>query len=79
MDVLDLLSLVRCTVLTTQQPLVARTNLVYAEGQAAIGDVAALAADQTSLAHLFAVVPGAAHGRPTIPVEFTSGTWMKGK
>lgn len=58
---------------TTQQPLVTRTNLVDAECQTTVGNIAALAADQASLAHLFAVVASAAHGFPTIPVQFTSG------
>lgn len=60
---------------TTQQTLITGTYLVYAECEAAIRDVAALAADQTSLAHLFAVVSSTAHGRPAVLVNFTSGTW----
>lgn len=64
-------------VFTTQQPLVARADLVDAEGQAAVGNVAARAANQAPLAHPLAVVSSAAHGRQAVPVHFTSGTWTQ--
>lgn len=63
----------------TQQPFVAGTDLVDAERQAAVGHVAAFSADQPPLAHLLPVVPGAAHGRPAVPVHFTPGTWAERK
>lgn len=62
---------------STQQPLVAGADLVYAERQAAVGDVAAGAASQASLAHALAVVPSTAHGGEAVPVHFTSGTWTQ--
>lgn len=64
-------------VFATQQPLVARANLVYAERQAAVGNVAARATNQAPLAHPLAVVSSAAHGRVAIPVHFTPGTWTQ--
>lgn len=73
------LSLVRCAVFPTQQPLLTRTNLVYAECQATVRNVATLPTGQASLAHSFAMMTSAAHGRPTISVNFTSGTWTKEK
>ena len=77
--VLYSLSPVWSAVVPTQQPLVTRTDLVDAERQAAVRHVAALSTNQTPLAHLLPVVSGAAHGRPTVPVHFTPGTWTKQK
>ena len=59
----------------THQPLVARADLVDAEGQAAGGHVAALPPQQPAFADLLSVVPGAAHGRTAVPVQLAARAW----